>query len=477
MNIDYKLYAITDRSYLKNISLYDAVFEAIAGGASVIQLREKNITDEEFLKLALEIKPLCNKYHVPLIINDNLDVMLKSDADGIHIGQDDLDASYVRSVIGPDKILGVSAHNISEALKAQKDGANYIGVGAMFKTDTKKNACVVGIDTLKEIKKNVDISVVAIGGINKDNLSYFKDSFIDGFCFVSAIFNSNDIRESTKDLYKKITLLKKEKYAPRVLVIAGSDSSGGAGIQADIKTITSHMAYGETAICALTSQNTLGVYDILNVSEDFLASEIDACITDIYPDAVKIGMVSDKNLIKIIKEKIKEHRLKNIVLDPVMISTSGSRLLKIDAIDTLISELFPLSDVITPNILEASYLSNIDIKNENDMIKAALKLKEELNLASILVKGGHSVNDANDLLLTNNELKWFKGSRILNNNTHGTGCTLSSAIASNLAWGNTLEESIKKAKDYISKALKSNFNIGHSSGPIYHMCNLEIKDE
>lgn len=476
-NIDLRLYVITDRDLLKEKSLYDCVFEAIAGGASVIQLREKGITDEEFLKEALELKPLCNKYHVPLIINDNLEVMLKSGADGIHIGQDDPDASYVRKIIGNDKILGVSAHNIKEAKKALADGADYIGVGAMFETSTKKDANVVSLNTLKEIKESINIPIVLIGGIKLENIRQFKEYDVSGFAVVSAIFKDNNIRKNTKALYKEISKCMDETYVPRVLVIAGSDSSGGAGVQADIKTITAHNAYAMTSISSLTSQNTLGVYDILNVTPSFLASELDACITDIYPDAVKIGMVSDKELIKVIAKKIKEHRLKNVVLDPVMISTSGARLLNIDAIDFLKNELIALCDIITPNILEASYLSNMEIKSEEDMIKSALKLKKELNLKSILIKGGHFVNDANDLFLDDDGLKWFKGKRILNDNTHGTGCTLSSAIASDLAWGLSLEESIKKAKDYISLALKADLKLGHASGPLYHMCNLEFKNE
>ncbi len=253
-----------------------------------------------------------------------------------------------------------------------------------------------------------------------------------------------------------------------VLTIAGSDSIGGAGIQADIKTITAHKVYATSAITALTAQNTLGVTDILNATPSFLASELDAIFTDIYPDAVKIGMVSEANLIEVIYNKLKEYNAKNIVLDPVMVATSGAHLLNDNAIEILINKLLPLATIITPNIPEAMVLSNMEINNKADMEKAILKIRRLTN-ASILLKGGHSVNDSNDLLLYNDELIWFNGEKINNPNTHGTGCTLSSAIASNLALGYSIKDSIKNAKDYISECLKAMLNLGKGSGPLDHM--------
>lgn len=260
----------------------------------------------------------------------------------------------------------------------------------------------------------------------------------------------------------------------KILSIAGSDSSGGAGIQADLKTICAHKMYGMTAITALTAQNTLGVTDIMNVTPSFLEAELDAIFTDIYPDSVKIGMVSDKNLIKSIAKKLKQYDAKNIVLDPVMVSTSGSKLLSEDAIDALVNDLFPLATVITPNILEAEALSGICIKNADDMIKAGKKLK--MMTKNVLVKGGHSINDANDLLITDDGIFWINGNRINNPNTHGTGCTLSSAIACELTRNNLLD-AIKCAKNYISGALMSNLDLGKGSGPLNHMFNLESNYE
>lgn len=259
-----------------------------------------------------------------------------------------------------------------------------------------------------------------------------------------------------------------------VLSIAGSDSSGGAGIQADIKTILANKCFAETAITALTAQNTLGVTSILNVTPKFLEDEIDAVFTDIRPDAVKIGMVSDKDLIKSIAKKLKEYKAERIVVDPVMVATSGARLLSDDAMDALINDLIPLADIITPNIPEAEVLSEITIKDSNDMEEAA-KIISKLGSKSVLVKGGHSINDANDLLYTNGSLIWIKGERIDNPNTHGTGCTLSSAIASNLAKDKTVEESIRNAKAYLSDCLRANLNLGKGSGPLDHGCNIKEK--
>lgn len=253
-----------------------------------------------------------------------------------------------------------------------------------------------------------------------------------------------------------------------VLTIAGSDSSGGAGIQADIKTISAHKLYASSAITALTAQNTTGVFDILNVSSDFLKSELDAVFSDIYPDAVKIGMVSEIELINTIHDKLIEYNAKNIVLDPVMVATSGAHLLNDNAINTLIEKLFPLATIITPNVLEAEVLANMKIKTKEDMEEAA-KIISKLTKGAVLVKGGHSINDSNDLLYYNNEIIWFNGNRINNPNTHGTGCTLSSAIASNLAMGINIQDSVKNAKAYISKCLSSMLDLGKGSGPLDHM--------
>ena len=255
------------------------------------------------------------------------------------------------------------------------------------------------------------------------------------------------------------------------LTIAGSDCSGGAGIQADLKTMTMNGVYAMSAITALTAQNTTGVRAIQESTPDFLKQQIDAVFEDIYPDAVKIGMVASSELIRVIADRLRYYNAKNVVVDTVMVATSGSALMKNDAVKTLVEELLPVSTLVTPNIPEAQVLSGLTIETKEDMIAAAKQIGNGYNCA-VLLKGGHSINDANDLLYTNSEFVWFNGKRIDNPNTHGTGCTLSSAIASNLAKGYTLAESVQRAKDYISGALAAMLDLGKGSGPMNHAFDL-----
>lgn len=258
------------------------------------------------------------------------------------------------------------------------------------------------------------------------------------------------------------------------LTIAGSDSSGGAGIQADLKTMTLNGVFAMSAITALTAQNTMGVTDIVEVESDFLKAQLDAVFEDIYPDAVKIGMVSDKKLIETIAEKLIEYDAKNIVLDPVMVATSGSKLLKDDAIGALKERLIPLAELITPNIPEAEILSGLKIKDDKDMQKSAKVIADNFDV-NVLLKGGHAINDANDFLLVDGNSIWIKGDRIDNKNTHGTGCTLSSAIAANLAKNNSIEEAVRLSKKYLEGALKDGLDLGKGSGPMNHA--FDIKKE
>ena len=256
------------------------------------------------------------------------------------------------------------------------------------------------------------------------------------------------------------------------LTIAGSDSSGGAGIQADIKTMTANGVYAMSAVTALTAQNTTGVYGILESTPEFLASQLDCIFTDIFPDAVKTGMVSSTGLIEVIADKLKQYKAQNIVVDPVMVATSGSRLISQEAVDALKELLLPLATVLTPNIPEAEVLSGLTISGPADMEKAAQAIGEAYGCA-VLCKGGHDLNDANDLLWRDGTCKWFHGRRIDNPNTHGTGCTLSSAIASNLAKGCDLDTAVKRAKAYLSGALAAMLNLGAGQGPMDHLFDLK----
>ena len=257
-----------------------------------------------------------------------------------------------------------------------------------------------------------------------------------------------------------------------VLSIAGSDCSGGAGIQADLKTMVMNGVYGMSVITALTAQNTMGVISIQEATPDFLADQLDAVFTDIFPDAVKIGMMANAALIRVIAQKLKQYHARHIVVDPVMVATSGSKLMQEDALDTLTHELLPLAELVTPNIPEAEVLSGMRITSAEDMVAAGKHMEQAFSCA-VLLKGGHDLNNANDLLCRNGEIQWFHGRRINNPNTHGTGCTLSSAIASNLAYGMELDEAVRRAKEYISGALAAMLDLGKGSGPMNHLFDLK----
>lgn len=257
----------------------------------------------------------------------------------------------------------------------------------------------------------------------------------------------------------------------KILTIAGSDCSGGAGIQADMKTITAHKMYAMSVITALTAQNTTGVYGVVDVAADFVGKQLDAIFTDIVPDAVKIGMVSNEEIIKVIEEKLVQYDAKHIVVDPVMVATSGGKLLNLGAERALVEKLLPLAEVITPNIPEAECLCGFSVQSKEDMLKAAEVISNNLP-GAVLIKGGHFTEGADDLLYNKGKALWIVGERIATDNTHGTGCTLSSAIACNLAVDFTLAESIEKAKFYVRGALEDGLNLGKGNGPLNHCYNL-----
>ena len=252
-----------------------------------------------------------------------------------------------------------------------------------------------------------------------------------------------------------------------VLTIAGSDCSGGAGIQADLKTMLANGVYGMSVITSLTAQNTTGVRSISNTTPDFLADQIDAVYEDIVPDAVKTGMIPSEDLVEVIANKLKFYGVKNLVADPVMVATSGADLSDSESVKALKEKLLPLAAVVTPNIPEAEVLSQMRITSKDDMIKAAKKIHEECG-CSVLVKGGHSLDDSDDILCHGKKFFVFVSQKIDNKNTHGTGCTLSSAIACNLAKGMDVPDAVRRAKEYITGAINAGLDMGHGRGPLDH---------
>lgn len=253
------------------------------------------------------------------------------------------------------------------------------------------------------------------------------------------------------------------------LTIAGSDSSGGAGVQADLKTMLANGVFGESVITALTAQNTMGVDAVMNVPADFIEAQMKAVFTDIFPDAVKIGMTSSVDTIEAIAAGLVKYKAKNIVLDPVMVATSGSRLLEENAANTLMDKLFPLADIITPNIPELEVISGRQIESTDDIIEASKAVYDKYG-CPVLSKGGHFTDTACvcDYLWDGRQIITFETKRVDNPNSHGTGCTLSSAIASGLAKGQPLEQAVDNGKKYVTACLKAMLDMGHGSGPMNH---------
>ena len=469
------LYAVTDRAWSRDKTLYAQVEEVLVGGATMVQLREKEMSTEELIREAADMRELCHRYGVPLIVNDNVEAAIKSGADGVHVGMEDMPVKDIRAMAGEDFIIGATAKTVEQAREAEVAGADYLGVGAVFPSPTKRNAIRITTEELRRICDAVSIPVVAIGGIGPENIGKLAGGGMAGVAVVSALFGAADSKEAARELKNLSETMVRSGRMKKVLTIAGSDSSGGAGIQADIKTMLANGVYAMSAITALTAQNTTGVRGILEVSPEFLAQQIDAVFEDIFPDAVKIGMVSSEELIGTIAERLRFYGAGNIVVDPVMVATSGSRLMKSGAVTALERELFPMATLVTPNIPEAEVLSGKSISGRENLIEAARSISETYGCA-VLVKGGHLEEEsgkADDLLYADGVFCWFEGRRIDNPNTHGTGCTLSSAIAANLAKGYGLAEAVSRAKEYISGALGAMLDLGSGSGPMDHGFDME----
>ena len=435
-------------------------------------------------------------------------------------------------MLGPDAIIGLSAEILPhiKTANALPDGTiDYIGAGPLHYTATKPDAAAVEADGTKHalgiagaqlLCEASRYPVVVGGGVHADDVPALARTAADGWFVVSAIAAADDPERATRELLQAWIAVrgdarhgvaasaashlqsdaaappqcgaamfdvKQPHGLPPVLTVAGSDSSGGAGIQADLKTMLANGVFGMSAITSLTAQNTTGVRAVQNADPSILADQIDAVFEDIPPMAVKIGMVSSAALIETIADRLTAHQARNIVLDPVMVATSGAKLIDDDAVAALTTRLFPLATVITPNMPEtealleqalqerssanddpAARLLSEGIRAEADMETAARTLAEHFGCA-VLVKGGHGVKDANDVLVEpDGTATWFTSPRIDNPNTHGTGCTLSSAIASHLALGETLPQAVRSAKDYLTGALAEQLDLGHGSGPMDH---------
>lgn len=540
-HFDLRAYFVVGPDDTKGRPVTDVVAAALRGGATFIQLRAKHADTRDLTAMAEAIAAVIAQAGkadtVAFVIDDRVDAAwqcreLGIKVDGVHIGQDDMAPGQARALLGPDAIIGLSAETLPhiEAANALPSGTiDYIGAGPLHYTATKPDAAAVEADGTKHalgiagaqlLCEASRYPVVVGGGVHADDVPALARTAADGWFVVSAIAAADDPERATRELVQAWTAVRgaarhgvaasaashpqsdvaaplqcgaamfdveQPHGLPPVLTVAGSDSSGGAGIQADLKTMLANGVFGMSAITSLTAQNTTGVRAVQNADPSILADQIDAVFEDIPPMAVKIGMVSSAALIETIADRLTAHQARNIVLDPVMVATSGAKLIDDDAVAALTTRLFPLATVITPNMpeteallaqamqertseddTESARLLSEGIRTEADMETAGRTLSKHFGCA-VLVKGGHGIKDANDVLVEpDGTATWFTSPRIDNPNTHGTGCTLSSAIASHLALGETLPQAVRSAKEYLTGALAEQLDLGHGAGPMDH---------
>jgi len=457
------LYLITDQGE----RLPERVREALDGGVSLLQYRNKERDTAHKLAEGFELRQLCRECGVPFIVNDDLDLALELDADGLHIGQEDGEPAEARRALGKDKIIGISTHNLAEAVRAEAQGADYIGFGAMYPTGSKEIEHMPGLAGLAAIRARVGIPVVAIGGINRDNACRVIDAGADAVAVISAVLGSADPALAAAEIS---LLFNRRSPLPRgaVLSVAGSDSGGGAGIQADLKTITLLGAFGASVVTALTAQNSRGVAAIHGIPATFVTEQLEAVFCDLPVDVVKTGMLLSADIIEAVADKLSEYGRRLTVVDPVMVAKGGTSLLDRNALDAFRERLLPLSYLLTPNIPEAEKLTGLSIQDEEGMEEAARALIG-MGARNVLVKGGHLPSgNATDILFDGSGFTRFTAPRLLTRNTHGTGCTYASAIAAYLAQGEPLPQAAARAKEFISAAIRLAHPLGRGHGPVNH---------
>ena len=458
------VYLITDQQD----NLIERVRLAIRGGVSVLQYRPKDKPFEQSLNEGNALKRICAERGVLFIVNDDISLAHELRADGVHLGQDDGTVAQAREILGQHSIIGISTHNRGEALKAEAEGADYLGFGAMYPTGSKEITHMPGTSGLASIRDHVKLPIVAIGGISPSNACRVIDSGADAVAVISSVLSSPrpDIAAAELRL-----LFNRTHQFPRgaVITVAGSDSGGGAGIQGDIKTVTLLGSYAASAITALPAQNTRGVKSIHGIPPSFVRDQLDTVLSDLPIDVIKTGMLHTPAIISTLAEYLSEQsRLIPLVIDPVMVAKGGAALLELDAINIFIDELLPHAYLLTPNLPEAERLLNCRIHNEPEMEMAARRL-HEMGAANVLIKGGHlSGNDSTDILFDGKTIHRFTSERIFSSSTHGTGCSSASAISAYLAQGEPLKDAVKKAKEFITAAIRLARPMSKGHGPVNH---------
>jgi len=465
------VYLITDQGD----NLVERVRTALRGGVSVLQYRAKDKGHNLCLEEGGELKQLCRNFGVAFIVNDDVHLAVELDADGVHLGQDDGSVKAARELLGPGRIIGKSTHNLKEALQAEQEGADYIGFGAMYPTDSKNVSHIAGTAGLAEIRDRIKIPVVAIGGITTSNACRVIDAGADALAVISSVLSSPRPDVAAAELK---LLFNRNKPYPRgsVLSIAGSDSGGGAGIQADIKTITLLGSYAATVITALTAQNTRGVSSIHGLPPSFVIDQLDAVLSDIPVDVIKTGMLHTPAIIAALAENLSERKVMiPLVVDPVMIAKGGASLMDRDAVHVFSRQLLPQAYLLTPNVPEAERLLGRAIRSESEMEAAAREL-HGLGAANVLIKGGHLTGQhSSDVLFDGTECHYVTAERLFTSNTHGTGCTYASAIATSLAQGEPLRAAVEKSKEFITNAIRMARPLGKGHGPVNHYLAAQEK--
>ncbi|HEY4745725.1 MAG TPA: bifunctional hydroxymethylpyrimidine kinase/phosphomethylpyrimidine kinase [Desulfuromonadaceae bacterium] len=463
------VYLITDQGD----NLVARVRAALIGGVSVVQYRPKGKGREACLAEGTELRDLCRGFGVTFIVNDDMQLARELDADGVHLGQDDGGIAAARELLGPGRIIGKSTHNLEEALLAEQEGADYIGFGAMYPTASKAVTHIPGTAGLAAIRDRIRLPVVAIGGITPGNACRVIDAGADALAVISSVLASP--RPAMAALELKL-LFNRTGPFPRgsVLTIAGSDSGGGAGIQADIKTITLLGSYAASVLTALTAQNTRGVASIHGLPPSFVIDQLATVLADIPVDVIKTGMLHTPAIISALAEWLGERATAiPLVIDPVMVAKGGASLLDRDALHVFREQLLPQAYLLTPNIPEAERLLGRPLRSEQEMEQAARDL-HALGAANVLLKGGHlSGRLSSDMLFDGSECHTFSAERVFTSNTHGTGCSYASAIAAFLAQGEPLRCAVGKAKEFITAAIRLARPLGKGHSPVNHFMAVE----
>lgn len=494
-SFDPRLYFVHDHGFNPSPAVLAA---ALRGGARLVQLRAKRLTRDEFRAWAAPALALARAHGATVIVNDDVELARELGADGAHVGRLDPPVARARALLGPDAIIGYSLESVDEVDGPDARLADYVAASGVFPTPTKPDLPGhLGLEGVRALRARTAQPLVAIGGIHAGNARAVFSAGADGVALISAIAGADDPQLAAAEIanlarraaVESGLLLRQASVAPRgrvrwrdprALTVAGSDSGGGAGVQADLKTMTALGVFGTSALTALTAQNTTGVQAVYDVGDDFLRAQLRAVLDDLGADAVKIGMLHRRGVIHAVREELAARPHLPVILDPVMVAKGGHRLIETDAVTALIEVLFPAAALVTPNLAEAEALLEVagapcgDLtRASRDELRAAAARLLELGPAAVLLKGGHHDSPtAADLLLTREGGEhWFEAPRTETANLHGTGCSLSSAIAAFTARGYPLAVATAKAKDYVTEAIRSGarFRWGEGHGPIDHI--------